>query len=122
MKYSLAEHINTYVNNSILPIEDIKHFGKLEYWSVDWKSGDCDEYLLTKREMLFKAGVDPREISIVACFLHNGEGHGVLYVETDKGNFILDNLHPLPMPPNNLNYKWHSIQRGDKWYELHGFA
>ena len=122
MRYSLAEQINADVNRSINPLSDKAHFGQLEYWSVDWTNGDCDEYVMTKRDALFKAGVDHKEISIVACKLPTGEGHAVLYVETDKGNYILDNFHAHPVLPKDLNYTWHSIQRGDKWYELHGFV
>ncbi|MGD0025174.1 MAG: transglutaminase-like cysteine peptidase, partial [Xanthobacteraceae bacterium] len=53
--------------------------------------GDCEDYVLLKRRMLMQAGW-PREALLITVVrdLH-GDGHAILTVKTDKGEFILDN-------------------------------
>ena len=72
---------------------------------------------LLKRKMLIDAGFDRDKIHLCTCFVGDA-GHCVLLVETDRGNYILDNNQSEPVQPNFLSYKWDKIQKGDKWYEL----
>ena len=67
--------------------------------------------------MLIDAGFDRDKIHLCTCFV-DGAGHCVLLVETDRGNYILDNNQSEPVLPSFLSYKWDKIQKGDKWYEL----
>ena len=87
--------INKSVNESIQPITDMDHWGVVEKWSFpDDGKGDCEDYVLLKRRLLLKAGW-PREALLVTVVRErNGDGHAVLTVKTDKGEFILDNQHP----------------------------
>jgi predicted transglutaminase-like cysteine proteinase len=84
--------INDWVNQSIKPITDMDHWGVVEKWSYpDDGYGDCEDYVLLKRRMLVEAGW-PREALLVTVVRDKkGEGHAVLTVKTDKGEFILDN-------------------------------
>ena len=87
--------INKWVNDTIKPVTDMDHWGVVEKWSYpeDGK-GDCEDYVLLKRRMLMQAGW-PREALLVTVVRErNGDGHAVLTVKTDKGEFILDNQHP----------------------------
>jgi predicted transglutaminase-like cysteine proteinase len=54
--------------------------------------GDCEDYVLLKRRMLIQFGW-PREALLVVTVVHNEkhEGHAVLTVITDKGDYVLDN-------------------------------
>jgi predicted transglutaminase-like cysteine proteinase len=90
--WSSLVKVNDWVNASIKPITDMDHWGVVEKWSYpDDGYGDCEDYVLLKRRMLVEAGW-PREALLVTVVRDKkGEGHAVLTVKTDKGEFILDN-------------------------------
>lgn len=115
--YSIAERINRDVNASVKYKTDLGQYGVPEFWTMAGKFGDCEDYALLKRKMLIDAGFDRDKIHLCTCFVGDA-GHCVLLVETDRGNYILDNNQSEPVQPNFLSYKWDKIQRGDKWYEL----
>ena len=84
--------INTWVNDSIKPMTDMDHWGVIERWSYpDDGYGDCEDYVLLKRRMLMEAGWPRAALLITVVREKNGNGHAVLTVKTDKGEFILDN-------------------------------
>jgi len=85
-------HVNNWVNDAIKPLSDLKHWGVAERWSYpDDGYGDCEDYVLLKRRMLVHAGW-PRETLLVTVVRDDrGEGHAVLTVITDEGDYILDN-------------------------------
>ncbi len=84
--------INDWVNQSIKPITDMDHWGVVEKWSYpDDGYGDCEDYVLLKRRMLVEAGWPREALLITVVRDKKGEGHAVLTVKTDKGEFILDN-------------------------------
>ena len=87
--------INKWVNETIKPITDMDNWGVVEKWSYpeDGK-GDCEDYVLLKRRMLMQAGWPREALLITVVRERNGDGHAVLTVKTDKGEFILDNQHP----------------------------
>jgi predicted transglutaminase-like cysteine proteinase len=61
-------------------------------------------HVLLKRRLLMRAGW-PREALLVTVVRNrNDEGHAVLMVKTDRGEFILDNQADdvLPFPPIQL--------------------
>ena len=84
--------INKWVNENVKPMTDMDHWGVVEKWSYpDDGYGDCEDYALLKRRMLMEAGW-PREALLMTVVREkNGNGHAVLTVKTDKGEFILDN-------------------------------
>jgi predicted transglutaminase-like cysteine proteinase len=85
-------HVNSWVNESIKPVTDLEHWGVVERWSYpDDGKGDCEDYVLLKRRMLMQAGWPREALLITVVRDHKGEGHAVLTVKTDKGDFILDN-------------------------------
>lgn len=120
--YKEAERINSIVNNRITPESDVTLYNKLDYWQGgNADKGDCEEYALAKQEAVIEAGGKPEDAMLVLCKDSKGEGHLVLYVDTDKGGYILDNLHPSPISPSLLTYEWLSICRGGKWERLLGW-
>jgi len=124
--YSAAERINSQVNASVTWMSDSEQFGVPEFWS-DARSGfdDCDGYALLKRALLKEHGFDEDKIHIATCWINVkaiDTGHCVLIVETDKGQFILDNNLKDPVSLNfqavDYRYIWNIIERGGKWYEF----
>jgi len=84
--------VNTWVNNAIKPMTDLDHWGVVEKWSYpDDGYGDCEDYVLLKRRMLLQAGWPREALLITVVRDKKDEGHAVLTVKTDKGDFILDN-------------------------------
>lgn len=120
-KYSVAEKVNSEVNNNTKYVSDQDNYGTEEYWRVAVESGDCEDFALKKRMLLLESGYSLDDLSLCTCITESGGGHCVLFVNTDKGGFILDNRCDWPMVPRTLPYKWVSIHRGGKWYELSGW-
>jgi predicted transglutaminase-like cysteine proteinase len=86
------QRINKWVNDQIKPMTDYDHWGVAERWSYpDDGYGDCEDYVLLKRRMLMQAGWPRQALLITVVRDKKGEGHAVLTVKTDKGEFILDN-------------------------------
>jgi predicted transglutaminase-like cysteine proteinase len=87
--------VNEAVNHAIRPMTDMDHYGMIQWWRYpDDGVGSCHSYALLKRRLLIEAGW-PREallMTIVRTDYGRGEGHAVLTVKTDRGEFILDNL------------------------------
>jgi predicted transglutaminase-like cysteine proteinase len=87
--------INKWVNESVWPITDMDHWGEVERWNYpDDGYGDCEDYVLLKRKLLLQAAWPRQALLITVVRDRNGDGHAVLTVKTDKGEFILDNQSP----------------------------
>ncbi len=87
--------INTWVNESVWPLTDMDHWGVIERWNYpDDGYGDCEDYVLLKRKLLLQAAWPRQALLITVVRDRNGDGHAVLTVKTDKGEFILDNQNP----------------------------
>src|SRR5450759_4549027 len=85
-------HVNKWANETIKPLTDLEHWGVVEKWSYpDDGYGDCEDYVLLKRKMLMKAGWPREALLITVVRDKHGDGHAILTVKTDKGEFVLDN-------------------------------
>jgi predicted transglutaminase-like cysteine proteinase len=84
--------VNTSVNASVEPMTDIDIYGKDEAWNYPKGFGDCEDYVLEKRRLLIADGIPVSDLLITVVRKPDGEGHAVLTVRTDAGDFILDNL------------------------------
>lgn len=84
--------VNAYSNNTIRPVTDLEAYNQEELWVYPESYGDCEDYVLMKRHMLMERGWPASSLLITVVRQTNGEGHAVLTVRTDKGDFILDNL------------------------------
>jgi predicted transglutaminase-like cysteine proteinase len=84
--------VNAWVNDTVKPMTDLEHWGVVERWNYPEDGyGDCEDYVLAKRRMLMKAGWPREALLITVVRDKKGEGHAVLTVKTDKGEYILDN-------------------------------
>jgi len=100
--------VNTMANAAVEPISNLEHWGTtLDHWDypVDGK-GDCKIYALYKRKLLLDSGF-PRQALLMTIVrdLH-GEGHAILTVKTDHGEFVLDNLSDEVRPWNVTGYRF----------------
>ena len=120
--YSIAERINAQVNASVTYKTDLEQYSKPDNWCLPSDFGDCEDYALLKRKLLLEQGWQNDKLGLCVCYTQSGEGHCCLWVETDKGSFILDNNYALPIKPSELPYKWESMLCDGVWQQLHGFA
>jgi predicted transglutaminase-like cysteine proteinase len=110
--WRVLDRVNREVNAYIIPVSNFDHWGTMvDHWDypVDGK-GDCKIYALYKRKLLMEAGF-PRQALLMTIVrdLH-GEGHAILTVKTDKGDYILDNLVNTVRPWDVTGYDFFSRQ------------
>lgn len=99
--------VNVGVNAAVKPMNDIDIFGKDEVWAYpDAGAGDCEDYVLEKRRDLMRQGLSLSNLLITVVRKPDGEGHAVLTVRTDKGDFVLDNLTDSVRPWEQTGYRY----------------
>ena len=114
--------VNKWVNEHVKPLTDLDHWGAVEKWSFpDDGYGDCEDYVLLKRRMLIQAGWPRSALLITVVREKNSDGHAVLTVKTDKGEFVLDNQNAEILLWANTTYhfvKRQSQQDPNLWVSL----
>lgn len=98
--------VNNFVDTTIEPRTDMQVYGVPEYWAYPKKYGDCEDYALLKRKMLMADGIPAGDLLMTVVRQKNGDGHAVLTVHTDRGDFILDNLDPRVRLWSNTDYDY----------------
>ncbi|AXK83825.1 transglutaminase [Pseudolabrys taiwanensis] len=99
--------VNAWVNETIQPITDQDHWGVVERWNYpDDGKGDCEDYVLLKRRMLMQAGWPREALLITVVRDKKGDGHAVLTVKTNRGEFILDNQEGEILAWNKTGYRF----------------
>jgi predicted transglutaminase-like cysteine proteinase len=103
----LVARLNRRVNLAILPRPETAPSA----WSVpslagDDRYGDCRDYALTKRAMLIAAGVPAQALSLAIVRTPQNELHMVLLMQTDRGEFVLDNRSAWITPWAQTGYRW----------------
>ncbi len=101
------ESVNRYVNEIVRPMTDLEHWGTIEKWSYpDDGYGDCEDYALLKRRLLLRAGWPREALLLTVVRDRKDEGHAVLTVKTDRGEFILDNQVEDVLPWHETGYRF----------------
>jgi len=101
------QRVNRWVNENIKPMTDLEHWGVIERWSYpDDGYGDCEDYVLLKRRLLLGAGWPREALLITVVRDKKDEGHAVLTVKTDRGEFILDNQAEEILPWSETGYRF----------------
>ncbi len=90
-RWNLIYQVNTYVNGKIAPVSDSDLYGEPEYWALPTDAGDCEDYVLLKQRYLEGLGFAKAGLLITVVLDEKNEGHAVLMVTTDEGDFVLDN-------------------------------
>jgi len=99
--------VNRWVNETIKPMTDMDHWGVVEKWSYPTDGyGDCEDYVLMKRKILIEAGWPREALLITVVRDKKGDGHAVLTVKSDKGEFILDNQNEEVLSWTDTGYRY----------------
>jgi predicted transglutaminase-like cysteine proteinase len=92
--WRLINTVNVRVNDQITPMSDQKHWGVVDRWDLPMDGyGDCEDYVLLKRKLLGELGLPRQALLVTVVKDEKGEGHAVLTVKTDRGDYVLDNMH-----------------------------
>ncbi|MBV2142094.1 transglutaminase-like cysteine peptidase [Falsochrobactrum sp. TDYN1] len=113
--------VNLSVNERIQPMTDMEIYGVEEYWAYPTTVGDCEDYVLLKQRELAEAGIPMTDLLITVVRKPDGEGHAVLTVRTDRGDFILDNLTDEVMRWDESDYtflKRQSASNTGRWVTI----
>ena len=111
----------------IEPISNFDHWGTmLDHWDypTDGK-GDCKIYALYKRKLLIESGFPRQALLMTIVRDLQGEGHAILTVKTDRGDFILDNLTDDIRPWTATGYRFlkrQSQEDPNVWVSIQGVA
>lgn len=114
-------NVNYSVNKAIRPLTDFEIHGVEEVWSYPKNVGDCEDYVLLKRNMLLQKGFRASDLLITVVRQPDGSGHAVLTVRTDLGDYILDNMRDKVLLWSDTEYtflKRQSSRHTGKWTKL----
>src|SRR6516225_8507149 len=100
------EAVQTTINASITPRLDPAHVWD---YSTDG-TGDCNKFALTKRRELIAQGFPKGAVLLATATTERGEGHLVVVVRTDRGDFVLHNRVAHVVDWSSLPYHWVSVQ------------
>jgi len=108
------EQVNQWVNHTIKPETDMDHYGMIQWWRYpDDGAGACHSYALLKRRLLMQAGWPRQALLMTIVHESDGEGHAVLTLVTDRGDFILDNLTDKILLWSKTPYSYYKRQSQD---------
>ena len=112
------------VNAAVKPMSDFDIYGKDEVWAYPDKGvGDCEDYVLEKRRQLYRMGVSLADLLITVVRKPDGEGHAVLTVRTDEGDYVLDNLNDKVKAWDETGYRFlkrQAIDNTGRWVSIRG--
>jgi predicted transglutaminase-like cysteine proteinase len=115
--------VNRRVNARIKPKTDMDHWGVVDRWDFpDDGYGDCEDYQLLKRKLLAERGFSRRAMRMTVVIDDLGEGHAVLMIRTDRGDYILDNKTSAVLPWRDTGYTYvkREGQESTAWVSLGG--
>ena len=81
------QRVNYSVNHTIIAQDGVAQ----ESWTVNPTYGNCHDYAMTKRARLIGMGLPASALRIAYGKTGDGEGHAILVVRTNGGDFVLDN-------------------------------
>jgi predicted transglutaminase-like cysteine proteinase len=116
--------INTWVNASIKPQTDEEHWQVEDRWDYpDDGFGDCEDFALLKRRLLIESGFPAGALMLTVVWTKQKNGHAVLLVRTDRGEFVLDSENPQVRHWTETGYRFVKRQRSgnpNEWVYIDG--
>lgn len=82
----VLDQVNKRVNRSISYRSE-----RADIWTLNPRSGDCEDYVLSKRSALIQMGVPAGSLRIAVTATPRGVPHAILVVKTSGGDVVLDN-------------------------------
>ena len=112
--WAQLEQVQSYVNNKVRYIENMRQFGSADVWEIADREGDCKDIALAKRKRLLELGWPPESLRMALAFTETGEMHAVLTVDVTtesgrRGTYVLDNRFARVEPwqlVSEYGYRW----------------
>ena len=105
-RWAALQTVNILVNREIEPATDLDVYRAEEVWTLPELRGDCEDYVLLKRNRLIAQGWPTGALLVSVVFDEVGEGHAVLLVRTTAGDLTLDNKRDAILPWNQTGYRF----------------
>ena len=113
--------VNRVINNKIKPVTDLEFYNAEEHWTFPAGHGDCEDYVLLQRQALIRQGWPSGTLLVTVVFDEIGDGHAVLIVRTDHGDFVLDNKIDAIRIWSQTPYRYvkrQSVSDPDRWVAI----
>ncbi len=114
--------VNRTTNAAIAPVTDMEHWGAADRWDLPSDGrGDCEDYVLVKRKKLMERGFPRQALLVTVVIDRQGDGHAVLTVKSDHGDFVLDNMRDEVLPWVKTGYRFvkrQSQEDPNRWVAL----
>lgn len=94
------ENVNSRINARIRPSD-----AEME-WRINPASGNCNDYVVSKRQELLAQGFPSSALLINVVQTPSGQGHLVLVVKTSGEDLVLDNLTASVRSVAETSYVW----------------
>lgn len=120
-RWRQLNEVNLLANKKVAPASDVDVYGLPEYWAFPADAGDCEDYVLLKKRRLEALGFSPDTLLITVVLDERGEGHAVLMVRTQAGDFVLDNRRDEIKRWGETRYQYlkrQSAENPRKWLAL----
>lgn len=107
--------VNLFGNSMVNPMSDKDAYGFDEFWAtldiakMNMK-GDCEDIARLKISELIKEGFPDSALRLATGYTPAGEGHAVVVVKTNRGDFVLDNLTDEILPIEESALSFRSVQ------------
>jgi predicted transglutaminase-like cysteine proteinase len=112
--------VNDEVNHSIIPHANKTRIG-YDGWRIAPASGDCNDFVVTKRHELLERGWPSRSLLLAEVVTPQGEHHLVLVVHSSHQDVVLDNLTSTIRQWSETSYSWVRVQSPDNpetWFTV----
>ena len=119
-RWKLLNDVNSTVNHKVRYESDQDNYGKPDYWEPAVNAGDCEDYALAKRQMLWAAGWNPDELSLALVQSRETGPHAVLIASTAQGAYVLDSANGWILPWKETDYSWVTAQDADGQWRVAG--
>jgi len=120
---SAVAETNAEINRRIEAKSDRELYGVEERWTYpEADQGDCEDYALLKRKILHeREGIALGNLLLTVVRKRDGEGHAILTLRTQRGEFVLDNLDRRVVAWRDAPYRFlkrQSVADPGRWYRV----
>lgn len=98
--------VNMRINEQLTPRDDHELYGVSDYWTPGIVEGDCEDYMILKKQALIAAGWSADQVLYSVVEGTQTPYHAVLIVRTDQGDFVLDNMTDQILPWAETGYRF----------------
>jgi len=99
---TMLRSVNSRVNSSMRYVNDARGTDR---WNIGGATGDCEDFVLTKRRQLIQQGVSASALRLGVTYTRRGSAHAVLIVKTTGGDYVLDNFSNGVKPVASSGYR-----------------